>query len=118
MKENCRLFLAQWNWQGVFTWAACKKILETFFESVKKMLRFITIYCYKNRWGEHFVALLFDFVRSSKFSAINFLVFFVNYINEGKGIGQRKCQAISRVNFCKNRDRSATHENSNFLIFC
>ena len=26
--------------------------------------------------------------------------------------------SISRVNFCKTRDRSATHENSNFLIFC
>ena len=26
--------------------------------------------------------------------------------------------SISRVNFCKNRDRSATREHSNFLIFC
>ena len=26
--------------------------------------------------------------------------------------------SLSRVNFCKNRDRSATRENSNFLIFC
>ena len=69
VKENCRLFLAQWNWKCVFNWAACKEILEPFFEWVKKMLRFNTSYCYENGWKEHFVALLSDFVRSSKFSA-------------------------------------------------
>jgi len=74
-KENCRLFMAQQNWRGVFTRAACKEILGIFFKSVKRMLRFIiTMYCnsYENGWGEHFVALLFDFVRASKFSAHKF----------------------------------------------
>ena len=68
------------------TRAACNHILEIFFKSVKRMLRFITIYCYENGWGEHFVALLFDFVRSSKFSAHKFY-FFLCGLNQGKGIG-------------------------------
>ena len=93
VKENCRLFLAHWNWKCVFTWAASKEILETVFEPVKRMLRFITISCYENGWEEHFVALLFDFVRFSKFSAHKFY-FFLCGLNEGKGIDQEKCQAI------------------------
>ena len=86
-KENCRLFLAQRNWKCVFTRAACKEILELFFKSVKRMLRFITIHCYENGWGEHFVALLLNFVRSSKFSAHKFN-FFLCGLNQGKGIDQ------------------------------
>ena len=73
--------------------ATCKDILEIFFKSVKRMLRFITISCYENGWEEHFVALLFDFVRFSKFSAHKFY-FFLCGLNEGKGIDQEKCQAI------------------------
>ena len=69
------------------TKAACKDILEIFFKSVKRMLRFIAIYCYENGWGEHFDALLFDFVWSFKFSAHKFY-FFLCGLNEGKGIDQ------------------------------
>ena len=49
--------MAQQNWKGVFTRAACKEILEIFFKSVKRMLRFITIYCYEN--GGENILLIF-----------------------------------------------------------
>ena len=77
-KENCRLFMAQQNWKGVFTRAACKEILEIFFKSVKRMLRFITIYCYEN--GGENILMIFCLILYGllNFQRINFIFFFVD----------------------------------------
>ena len=60
------------------TRAACNDILEIFFKSVKRMLRFITIYCYEN--GGENILLLFCLILYGllNFQRINFIFFFVD----------------------------------------